>query len=191
MRITVLSLSICALLASVPTSAFAQVKPCSMDLTAARKSMAGIWEGKLEYLDYTANEWFGIPVMTVIEDQGDNATLIRKSDFDDGLKVGNVRITTVEIFDATTNTLTVGGFRKGRTPDLTTYTARFEGEPSDEVHWTMIEETDAKDDNRPARLRLTTVRDGARLQTLKQVDFLDDAKQEWLSRNRITLNLVK
>jgi hypothetical protein len=172
----------------VPT--MAQDQPASIDVAAARASIVGTWEGQLEYLDYGANQWFGIPVKTTIEDQGDKATLIRKSDFDDGPKIGNVRITTVELFDAVKNKLEVGVFRKGRSTELVTYTVRIDGSPKDTTHWTMIEETEAKDDNRPARLRLTTVREGTKIQTLKQVDFLDDEKQEWLSRNRVTLNWV-
>ena len=187
MRRTLLLLLVCA----APSATTLQAAPASIDLASARASMAGAWEGKLEYLDYTANEWFGIPVKTSIEDQGDGATLIYRSQFDDGPPVGIVRITTVELFDAANAKLTAGGFRKGREPDLMVYKVRFAGEPKDATHWTMIEETDAKDDNRPARLRLTTTRDGAKLQKLKQVDFMDDTKEEWLSRNRTTLVLMK
>ena len=166
-----------------PASAFA----APVDVAAARQSLAGRWEGNLEYRDYTADKWFGIPVKTVIEDQGDGVTIIRKSDFDDGPKVGNVRITSVELYDPAKGSVTTGTFRKGRKAELTNYTVRLSGVPADATHWTMIEETDAMDDNRPARLRLTTVRNGDSLQALKEVDFLDDKKPEWLARNRTTL----
>ena len=162
-----------------------------VDLVAARASLAGRWTGQLEYLDYGANKWFGLPVTTTIEDQGDGATTIRKADFDDGPKVGNVRITTIELFDAAKSTLTSGTFRKGRNAELTTYTARMDGVPPDTTHWTMIEEAKGTDDDRPALLRLTTVRTGDSLETLKQVDFLDDAKAEWITRNRTRLTRVK
>jgi hypothetical protein len=158
-----------------------------VDVAAARQSLIGKWEGSLEYRDYTADKWFGIPVKTVIEDQGDGATMIRKSDFDDGPKVGNVRITTVELYDAGKGMVTTGTFRKGRTPELSNYAIRLSGVTADATHWTMIEETDGMDDSRPARLRLTTVRKGNSLQTIKEVDFLDDKKDEWLARNRTTL----
>jgi hypothetical protein len=171
------------LAAFVPASAFA----APVDIAVARQSLVGAWEGRLEYRDYTADKWFGIPVKTVIEDQGDGATMIRKSDFDDGPKVGNVRITSVELYDAAKNVLTTGTFRKGRTPELSSYTVRLTGAATDAANWTMIEESDAMDDDRPARLRLTTVRKGDSLQTLKEVDFLDDKKDEWLARNRTTL----
>jgi hypothetical protein len=167
----------------VPVSAVA----APVDIAAARQSLVGKWEGSLEYRDYTADKWFGIPVKTLIEDQGDGATIIRKSDFDDGPKVGNVRITSVELYDATKGMITAGSFRKGRTPELSTYAIRLSGIAADATNWTMVEESDGMDDNRPARLRLTTVRKGDSLQTLKEVDFLDDKKDEWLSRNRTTL----
>jgi hypothetical protein len=168
-----------------------QAQAAPVDVAAARASMAGSWTGTLEYLDYSANKWFGIPVKTVIEDQGDGATTIRKSDFDDGPKVGMVRITTVELFDAAKSTLTAGTFRKGRDSNLTSYTVRLEGVPKDLTQWTMIEETKSEDDSRPATLRLTTVRIGDTVETLKEVDFLDDSKTEWLKRNRTRLKLVK
>jgi hypothetical protein len=172
------------LFAAVPSICLA----APVDIATARQSLAGQWEGSLEYRDYSANKWFGIPVKTAIEDQGDGATMIRKSDFDDGPKIGNVRITSVELFDAGKGMITTATFRKGRTPSLDNYSVRLGGIAKDATHWTMIEETDSMDDNRPARLRLTTVRDGDRVETLKEVDFLDDAKSEWLARNRTTLN---
>jgi hypothetical protein len=152
--------------------------------------MVGSWTGTLEYLDYSANKWFGIPVKTVIEDQGDGATTLRKSDFDDGPKVGLVRITTVELFDPVKSAVTSGTFRRGRTAELMTYSVRI-AEAKGATQWTMIEETKAEDDNRPAMLRLTTVRDGDSVETLKEVDFLDDTKTEWMKRNRTRVTLVK
>ncbi len=163
----------------------------AVDIAAARASLAGSWTGSLEYLDYSADKWFGIPVKTVIEDQGDGATTIRKSDFDDGPKVGIVRITTVELFDAAKDAVTTATFRKGRSAELTSYAVRLDGAAKDATHWTLVEETKSEDDNRPAMLRTTTVRNGNALETLKEVDFLDDSKSEWLKRNRTRLTLVK
>jgi hypothetical protein len=176
------------LLATIAFTAPLMAAP-STDLAAARASLAGNWEGSLEYLDYTANEWFGIPVKTLIENQGDGATTIRKSDFDDGPKVGIVRITSVELYDAVNGTVAIGTFRKGRTPNIDTYTVRMEGVATDLTHWTMVEEVLGQDDNRPAMLRITTTRDGDSLVALKQVDFQDDDKVEWLSRNRTKLTV--
>jgi hypothetical protein len=181
---------ICAVGLAFSASVTSQVPAKTVDLATARAGLAGRWQGQLEYLDYSQNKWFGIPVATLIEDQGDGATMIRKSDFDDGPTVGNVRITTVELFDPVKKIVTAGTFRKGRAAELASYVVRFDGVPADATHWTFIEETDSRDDNRPARLRLTTVRNGDSLQTLKQVDFKDDKKTEWLSRNRTRLTRI-
>jgi len=176
------------LICIIATPAMAQPSP--VDVATARVSIAGKWEGRLEYLDYGANKWFGIPVTTVVEDQGDGATIIRKSDFDDGPKVGNVRITSVELFDAAAGTITTATFRKTRPVEVFTYNVRMEGTAPDATHWTMVEQSLGRDDDRPAILRLTTVRDGNTIETLKQVDFQDDDKTEWLTRNRTRLKRV-
>ena len=186
-NITFFMLSALALNASA-SAAPDQTSP--VDISTARASLNGKWEGTLEYLDYSANKWFGIPVKTNIEDQGDNATTIRQSDFDDGPTTGNVRITSVELFDAAAGTVTTGTFRKGREASITTYAVRMEGMSDNSLRWTMIEEVKAEDDNRPAMLRETTMRDGNNVETLKQVDFLDDDKKEWISRNRTKLTKV-
>jgi hypothetical protein len=179
-----------ALLATLAIAAPATANP-AIDVTAARASLNGNWTGSLEYLDYTADKWFGIPVKTTIEDQGDGATTIRKSDFDDGPVKGMVRITSVELFDATKGAVAIGTFRKDRTPQIDTYQVRMEGNATDSTHWTMVEEVLGQDNNRPALLRITTKRDGDSLEALKQVDFQDDDKQEWLSRNRTRLTVSR
>lgn len=166
-------------------------QPAPIDVAAARASLAGKWEGSLEYLDYSANEWIGIPVKTLIEDQGDGVTMIRKSDFDDGPKVGNVRITSVELNDPAAGTVTTGTFRKGRAVEVYSYKARIEGTSADSTHWSMVEESIGKDDDRPATLRLTTTRDGDGIETVKQIDFQDDEKAEWITRNRTRMTRVK
>lgn len=163
-------------------------QPSTVDVAAARASLVGKWEGQLEYLDYRSGKWFGIPLKKQVEDQGDGSTMIHKSDFDDGPTVGNVRITSVELFDTASGTVTIGTFRKGRAAELNSYKTRMEGTPIDATHWTMVEETLGKDDNRPAILRLTTTRDGDRIETIKQIDFQDDDKAEWVTRNRTRLN---
>ena len=61
-----------------------------------RTELAGRWQGKLEYRDYQANRWFGIPVTVEVELIDDSATVIRKASFDDG-DSGTVYITTVSM----------------------------------------------------------------------------------------------
>ena len=177
-------------LVSVSAASAQPASSSAPNAAAARASLVGSWEGELGYLDYSANRWFGIPVKTRIIDQGDGATMLRVSDFDDGPKAGIVRITTVELFDEKADTVSVATFRKGRAVEVMTYAIRIDPGSRDATHWTMVEETKANDDNRPATLRLTTVRDGDKVETLKEVDFLDDDKSEWLTRNRTRLTRV-
>jgi hypothetical protein len=40
-------------------------------------------------------------------------------------------------------------------------------------------------------LRLTTTRDGDKVETVKQIDFQDDDKAEWITRNRTRLTLIE
>ena len=81
--------SLLILAAAAP--AFAQSAP--VDIAAARAALTGTWSGKLEYLDYGANKWFGIPVKTQIEDQGDGVTIIfkRNGDAVSGLMISTGR----------------------------------------------------------------------------------------------------
>lgn len=99
-------------LVSVSAASAQPASSSAPNATAARASLVGSWEGELGYLDYSANRWFGIPVKTRIIDQGDGATMLRVSDFDDGPKVGIVRITTGELFDEKADTVSVATFRK-------------------------------------------------------------------------------
>ena len=67
---------VAALFFGMSTHATAQpTELVRVDIGQARASLQGSWEGKLEYLDYSANKWFGIPVKTIVEDQGDGALI--------------------------------------------------------------------------------------------------------------------
>lgn len=172
----------------VTAAALAAQAPAPPTAAQARQSLVGQWQGKLEYRDYQADKWFGLPVKTRISDGGDGVTLIRVSDFDDGPRVGNVRITSVSLLDGSSETTAT--FRKGRKVELATATLALAPGAKDATHWTLVETAPGTDNDRPATLRLTTVRDGGKLVTLKEVDFTDDTKAEWLVRNRTTLERV-
>ena len=162
--------------------------PNPVTVAAARQSLVGQWRGKLEYRDYQADAWFGLPLEAAVRDGGDGVTLIRVADFDDGPKTGIVRITTVSILDGAAETSAT--FRKGRKSELTTANLALAPASRDATHWTMIETETATDDNRPATLRVKTTRDGDSLVALKEVDFTDDQGEAWLVRNRTTLKRV-
>jgi hypothetical protein len=160
------------------------------DIAAARSSLVGRWQGKLEYRDYQADKWFGLPVKVEVRDGGDSVTLIRTADYDDGPKTGNVRITTVSMLAADGTHESSATFRKGKTVEVETSALQLTS-ARDAAHWTLVETVTATDDDRPATIRLTTTRDGDSLVTLKEVDFTDDAKTEWLARNRTTLTAAR
>ena len=176
------TLALAALLAQAsPTP----TTPAPLTVAAARQSLLGRWTGKLEYRDYRADRWFGLPVTVEVRDGGDGVTLIRTADYDDGPATGMVRITTVSMLGADGQE-TSATFRKGRKVELSTASLSLApGAARD--RWTLVETIAGQDDDRPATLRYTTVRDGASLVTLKEVDFTDDAAATWLVRNRTTL----
>jgi hypothetical protein len=98
-----------------------------------------------------------------------------------------VRITTVTLLAANGTEETSATFRKGREVELVTAKLSISVASTSTDDWTLIEVSEGQDDERPATLRLTTTRAGNKLVTLKEVDFSDDAKTEWLVRNRTTL----
>ncbi len=174
-----------AALLAVTTPAEAQDAP-AITLAEARVSTAGAWTGQLQYLDYSSGEWQGIPVTVTVTLEGDGNTLTRRATFDDGPRVGNVFITSLAMLGKDGATEYTTGFRAGRTPEVSAYTLTLTA-AKDAEHWAIRAEQDGTDDDRPARIRETTTRDGASLVTLKEVDFLDEPGEQWFSRNRSVL----
>ncbi len=180
-----------ALLAAALSPAGVDVPPTTpLTLDQALASQVGDWTGKLEYRDYSADKWFGLPVKVSIRDGGDGVTQIRVADFDDGPKAGIVRITTISMLGKDGQTEYSTGFRKNRVPELGTARLTLAA-AQDPQHWTIVATETGSDDDRPATIRITTTRDGASLTSLKEVDFSDDSKSEWLVRNRTVLAQVK
>ncbi len=170
------------------TTASASAQTASIDVAAARASTIGHWEGSLEYRDYSADRWFGIPVTTTISDAGDTVTLLRVSDFDDGPEKGMVRITSMSLLGEDGTTEYATSFRKSRLPELDRSTLSITS-AADVQNWVMVSMRDGRDNNRPALIRETTTRAGNQMVTLKEVDFSDDQRTEWLMRNRTALTL--
>ena len=150
-------------------------------------SHIGRWEGRLEYRDYQSNGWAGLPVEINIKDGGDGVTLIRTADYDDGPKTGNVRITTVSMLASDGIEESGATFRKGRPVELTTARLILGAASKSKGDWSMVETSDGADNDRPATLRLSTTRSAGKVVILKEVDFKDEGKTEWLVRNRTTL----
>lgn len=163
--------------------------PAPLTLSDALQSQLGEWSGSLEYRDYSADRWFGLPVKVSIRDGGDGVTQVRVADFDDGPKVGNVRITTISMLGDDRVTEYSSSFRKGQVPEVSR-TRLTLSRATDASHWTIISEAEDRDDDRPARIRTTLIRDGDRMTSLKEVDFSDDKSDTWLQRNRQTLTRI-
>lgn len=185
MRLASTTAAVLAALALALPAAAQDIAP-AITLAEARASIAGAWQGELQYRDYQSGEWQGIPVTVTVTLEGDSNTLIRRSTFDDGPKVGNVYITSLAMLGKDGVTEYSTSFRAGRSPELGSDTLTLAA-AKDAEHWTILSTRDASDDNRPARIRETTTRDGASLVTLKEVDFLDDTGETWLTRNRTVL----
>jgi hypothetical protein len=183
--IRALAAAFAVLLAASAPAAAEDAAP-AITLAEARASTAGDWTGQLQYLDYSSGKWEGIPVTVTVTLEGDGNTLTRHATFDDGPRVGNVFITSLAMLGKDGATEYSTGFRAGRTPEVSAYTLTLTA-ATDAEHWTIRAEQDGTDDDRPARIRETTTRDGASLVTLKEVDFLDEPGEQWFSRNRSVL----
>ena len=175
-----------ALLLALASGAAAQTAAPPLTIAQARASLAGEWQAELQYRDYQSGKWEGIPFTTTITMVGDGLTQIRTSAYDDGPRVGMVWITAVSLLAQDGATEYTGTYRAGRPAEQATARLRLEA-ASDAAHWVLVSETDSRDDNRPARIREVTKRDGSQVTTEKQVDFTDDAREEWLVRNRTVL----
>ncbi len=160
-----------------------------LDLKAARASMAGEWRAELQYRDYQSGEWIGIPYTASIALVGDGVTLVRTSAYDDGPARGTVWITSVSMLAADGATEYTGTYRADRAADMGTARLTLSA-AIDPAHWTIVADREGEDDNRPARIRETTVRDGDTVTSTKEVDFTDDDRAEWLVRNRTVLTWV-
>ena len=170
------------LLSTVPAVA----QDSAISIAEARASLTGSWRGELQYRDYQEDRWFGIPVTVEASLVGNAVTLISRASFDDGPARGTVYITSVEMLGPDGATEYAASFRADRAAELGTSVLSLV-EATDAAHWVLLSEADGMDDDRPARIRETTTRDGDRLTTLKEVDFTDDDRDEWLVRNRTIL----
>lgn len=175
-----------AVLLALGAGAGAENVAPALTVAQARASLAGEWNAQLQYRDYQSGTWQGIPFKTSIAMVGDGLTQIRTSAFDDGPKTGTVWITTVSLLAKDGTTEYSGTYRAGRPAEHEAARLRIEA-GTDAAHWVLVSETDGTDDDRPARIREMTTREGDRVTTEKQVDFADDAKEEWLVRNRTVL----
>ncbi|MEM1131866.1 MAG: MliC family protein [Pseudomonadota bacterium] len=156
------------------------------DIGNIRAAMVGRWNGKLEYRDYQSDQWFPIPMQMTVEQLPDPMTFLALAAFDDGAG-GFVRTSTMTMLANEGKTEYLTQFRAGRVPDVYANTLQVVT-ASDDTHWTIIATREGMDDDRPAMIKETSVRDGDTMTTLKEVHFIDNSdSDDWLVRNRITL----
>lgn len=173
-----------ALLALALLSLQAGSVPPAPTPAALEAGLAGRWQGSLGYRDYQSNRLEEIPMQTRIEALPDGATIIRVSSFDDGPRVGDVFITTASLFDTKAGQVTSASLRRGRKVEAQAEQVRV-ASVTDATHWTLVYEADGSDDDKPARLRTTEVRDGDVLTATKEV--LPKGTADWQFRNRSRL----
>jgi hypothetical protein len=162
----------------------------SPDAAALVAGTAGKWKGELQYRDYESNRWEGLPMEVTVAVQPDGVTTLRTARYDDGPKTGFVTITTASLVDPAAATLSYATLRKGRALDSGQARITAVTPGKDPEHWTLVTAEERIDGNGKAQVRETTVREGDRLTTLKEVDPLGDGKTEWLPRNRTLLTRV-
>lgn len=182
---TRLLLLLASLALFLPVVAKAQPVPSAVEL---RLGLVGQWSGALGYRDYQSDELFEIPVATTIETPGDEATLIRRSLFNDG-PGKPVWITTVSLDDAEAATSTSASFRAGRAVELSTEAVEVSAF-SDATHWTLIYRRIGEDGDAPADIRITETRNGDELTEVKEVRPVGAADDAWRFRNQTRLTRV-
>lgn len=174
MKVCTLALVMMTLIAAAPAP----------DAAALQAGLAGGWAGSLGYRDYQTDRMSEIAVKTEIRALPDGVTVLRICEFDDGPKVGAVFITTASLHDAKAGTAASATLRKGQPIEVETealaVTAYVDAE-----HWTIVAQADGSDDDKPALLRVTEVRDGTLLTATKDVQPKGAAG--WAFRNRTVL----
>jgi hypothetical protein len=175
-------LSLAALVVLLPTLAAAQA-----DSLTVLRSLAGRWQGELQYRDYRDDSRQAIPLTVVHELVGGGDYLLRRLVFTDpGREVHAVELVTVERDRAT---LVISHFRD-RKHSVEEYTIQ-EQEITDPEHWRLVLVASGQDDDRLALIRLTQTRDGDAFTAVKDVQYLPGgAPIEWEYRNSVTLRKV-
>ncbi|WP_404368921.1 hypothetical protein AB5I39_15700 [Sphingomonas sp. MMS24-J45] len=178
------------LLALIATPALSAETDTGTKAAALLAGTAGRWQGELQYRDYQSNTWQGLPMTVTIAAQPDRVTTVRTAQFDDGPKTGIVTITTVNAVDPVAATLSYAAFRRSRPTDTGVEQISAAEAGADATHWKIVTMERRTDGNQVADVRETTTRDGDTLTTLKEVNPVEDGKDEWLPRNRSVLRRV-
>ncbi len=151
------------------------------------RALAGRWMGTLGYRDYQSNAVSELAVKTEIRALADEVTVLRTSEFDEGPRKSPVIIASASLHDPAASTVTTATLRKGRAVEVSTERLRV-ATYADATHWTVVGEEDGSDDNKPAKLRVTEVRDGDTLTATKEV--MPQGTAAWAFRNLTKLSRI-
>ncbi len=171
--------------AAVVFLAPAQAQPLPSPLML-EAGLVGTWTGVLSYRDFQSDRRFDLPVVTRIQAVPDGLSFIRISEFDDGPQTGRVFITTVSLFDADGRRASQASFRKGRSVE--TWVEQGEVlEWKDSENWTLRWHHDGLDNGQAATLRNTQRRQGALLETTRDVKSRGSPDSDYRQRNQSRL----
>lgn len=151
-----------ALLATPLVAATPESSPADLE-----RALAGHWAGTLGYKDYQSGDISKLEVKTEIRAGADGVTVVRVSEFDEGPGRAPAFITSASLYDPMAGTVSIATLRKGRRAELATDRLRVAAF-ADATHWTIVDEADSRDDDKPAKLRVTEMRDGDRLTATKE-----------------------
>lgn len=152
---------------------------------AAFTSLEGRWEGTLAYRDYRSNKMESIPVAVEMSALPDGETMVQRFDYTDpGFQVYITNLITVK--DGVLAGATARAGRAFETYEKAITVTR----QTMAQEWTAVLAEDGTDDGRPARIRETMTRAQGTLKVMKEVDYLDDDREQWEFRNEISLTAV-
>lgn len=146
-------------------------------------ALEGEWRGELAYLDYGSGERAGIGMAASMSATPDGAFLVTKARYTDpGFDVFIMSIMTI---DKETGAL-VESYHRGNDIEKFVYSMKsVEWTPSG---WVYVFEDEGRDDDRPALIRRTFSLEGDVYTQRKDVDFLDDDREEYIFRNETILH---
>lgn len=150
------------------------------------RTLAGRWQGHLEYRDYRSDRRVRIPVQTELRVASDGATLLRESRYDDGPARGTVLITSLALYDEAGGAVTTTSVRRGRPVEMQTEQARVVSHEA-ATRWSAEWQRRGADGGLDADIRVTVTRRDDTLRSLKEVRPAGQADAPWAFRNETVL----
>lgn len=181
--------ALCALLLATPMAATAQpsdTTPPAPPPVVLEAGLAGHWVGVLAYRDYKSEKMVDLTMRTNIVALADGATILNIATFDDGPERGNVIITTATLFNTPDGTVENIALERGRPIDHYTDKATVVSY-TDPTHWIINYEHQGTDNNVPALIRSSEVRDGDKIALQEDYRAPDGTDKDWKLRNKTSL----